>query len=187
MKDNRILLRTAILLLLVVLASTGCTLEVVNVEATQTASAMQTASVTPTVTPLPSIEIALESFHGQYVTAMGEEDNWVLTQLTELRPCGRFTLHYLDCGKVSLETCHGRYVVAPKHGTTRWDWMLGQESERSDCGQFDLYELGNDKVAFKTCAGKFFTAGDHTWEPPWSVGAGTDVLLDWEIFAVLRQ
>jgi hypothetical protein len=176
-----------ILLLLGVLVSTSCTLEVVNLPATQTASAMQTASVTPTVTRLPSIEVALKSFHGQYVTAMGEDDGWLLKQEVNLSPCGWFTLHYLDCGKVALETCHGRYVVAPTHGTSRWDWMLGQESQRSDCGQFDLYELGNDKVAFKTCAGKFFTAGDNGWEPPWSVGAATEVLLDWEIFTVVRE
>jgi hypothetical protein len=186
MKDNK-MFATTILLLLVVLVSTSCTFQVVHVDATRIASAAQTASVTPTVTPLPPIKMALKSFHDQYVTALGEEDDWLLKQESNLSPCGWFTLHYLDCGKIALETCNGKYVTAPDYGPTRWDWMLGQESELGDCGQFDLYELGNDRVAFKTCAGKFFTGGDHTWEPPWSVGAGTDVLLDWEIFTMLRQ
>jgi hypothetical protein len=167
MKDNKILFHSAILLLLVVLASTSCTFQIVK--------------------PLPPIEIAFKSFHGRYVTAMGEDDDWVLRQKTELTDCGRFIQHHLANGKIALETCQGRYVTAPKTGDTRSDWMLGQESELSDCGQFDRSDLGSDRVAFKTCVGNFFTAGDGGWPPPlpWSVVAETDILQDWEIFTVL--
>jgi hypothetical protein len=152
-------------------------------------AATQTAQVTPTATPLPPIEVAFKSFHGRYVTAMEEDDNWALRQETELRDCGWFTLHHLANGKIALETCYDRYVTAPQNGTTRRDWMLGQESELGNCGQFDLYDLGSDRVAFKTCAKNFFTAGDGNWPPPlqWSVVAETDILQDWEIFTVLQQ
>lgn len=187
MKGSKVLFQITIPLLLVVLASTSCTLEIIDLQATRAASATRAAGVTPTVTPLPPMEVALQTFHGRHVTAMGEEDGWVLRQETELTECGWFTQHHLANGRIALVTCHGRYVNAPKDGTTRWDWFLGQESQLSDCGQFELYDLGSDRVAFRTCAGRFFTAGDDGWEPPWSVGAATDILLDWEIFAVLQQ
>jgi hypothetical protein len=150
-------------------------------------AATQTAQVTPTATPSP--KVALVAFHGRYVTSMGEDDDWSLRQKPELGDCGWFTQHHLANGKIALETCHGRYITAPRTGTERQDWMLGQESGLGPCGQFDLYELGSDRVAFKTCAKKFFTAGDGNWPPPlqWSVVAETDILLDWEIFTVLQQ
>jgi hypothetical protein len=166
MKDNKIF-PTTILLLLVVLVSTSCTFDFIK--------------------PPPPVKVAFKSFHGRYVTAMGQEDSWGLTQDTELSDCGWFTLHHLTNGKISLVTCHDRYVTAPEAGTERLDWMLGQQAELDDCGQFDLYELGNNRVAFRTCAGRFFTAGNDTWDPPWSVGAATEILLDWEIFAVVRK
>jgi hypothetical protein len=169
MKDNKVLLQIAILLLLVGLASTSCTFEVVK--------------------PPPPKEVAFKSFHDRYVIAKGEYDGWSLRQETELSKCGLFTQHHLANGKIALETCHGRYITAPRTGTERQDWMLGQESGLGPCGQFDLYELGSDRVAFKTCAKKFFTAGDGNWPPlsQWSVVAETDILLDWEIFTVLQQ
>jgi hypothetical protein len=166
MKDCS-LFRISILLFLVVLISVSCTFQCIR--------------------PLPPVEVAFKSFHGRYVTAMDGDDDWLITQESGLRECGRFIQHHLANGKIALETCNDRYVTAPESGIERPDWMLGQESKLSKCGQFDLYELGNDRVAFKTCAGKFFTAGDQGWEPPWSVGAGTDVLLDWEIFTVEHQ
>jgi len=151
--------------------------------------------VTPTATPIPSstppapIKIAIQSFHGRYVTARGENSDWVLGQTPELGDCEWFTQHRLDNGKIALVTCHDRYVTAPITGTVRSDWLLGQELELGDCGQFDLYELGDDRVAFKTCAGNFFTAGDEYWEPPlqWTVVAETDIFGGWEIFTILEQ
>jgi hypothetical protein len=151
--------------------------------------ATRTAQVTPTATPLPPIEVAFKSFHGRYVTAMGEDDDGVLRQETELSDCGRFIQHHLANGKIALETCHGRYVTAPESGTERLDWMLWQESELDDCGQFDLYDLGSDRVALKTCAGRFFTAGDGNWpgELEWSVIGETYNMEAWETFTVLLQ
>ncbi len=139
--------------------------------------------------PAPPIKVAFRSFHGRYVTAMGENSGWVLRQELELSECGWFTQHHLNNGKIALETCHDRYVTAPITGTARSDWLLRQELELGDCGQFDLYELGDDRAAYKTCAGKFFTAGNDSWEPPlqWTVVAETDIFGGWEIFAVLQQ
>jgi hypothetical protein len=168
MKTNRIALIT-IVLLLILLLSTSCTFERIK--------------------PSPPIDVVFKSLHGRYVTAMGEDDGWVLRQETELSECGWFTQHHLANGKIALETCNGRYVTAPESGTERLDWLLGQESKLGECGEFDLYELGSDRVALKTCVGNFVTAGDGYWPPPlqWSVVAETDVLLDWEIFTVVRH
>jgi hypothetical protein len=129
-------------------------------------------------------KIALTSFHGRCVTALGAGGGWLLTQETDLSDCAKFTLHYLDNGKVALVTCHGRYVTAPKTGTTRSDWRLWQESELGECGQFALYDLGGGDVAVETCTGNVLTAGDGGWPPElaWAVVGETDVIRDWERF-----
>jgi len=180
MKDNKILFHIAILLMLVVLASMSCTLAVVDPAAICTPEALTTVP--------PTQKIALMSFHGRYVTAMGEDDDWALRQETELRPCGWFTQYHLDNDRIALVTCHGRYVTAPRRGTARWDWQVWQESCLGDCGQFKLHEL-QDGVAFETCAGRFVTAGDGNWPPglQWSIVAETDRIEAWEIFTVLLQ
>jgi hypothetical protein len=105
-----------------------------------------------------------------------------------LSDCGWFTQYHLDNGKIALVTCYGRYVTAPRRGTTRWDWELWQESGLGDCGQFVLRDLGSNVVAFETCSGNFFTAGDGNWESglQWSVVAETDVIDAWERFTVLQ-
>jgi hypothetical protein len=147
---------------------------------------LETAVPTTLTAVAATQTVALLSFHGRFVAASGGGGGWLLRQEPGLSECVWFTLHWLENGKVSLKTCHDRYVTAPETGTTRADWMLWQEPELTDCGQFVLREL-SDGVAFETCAGRFFTAGDGGWDPPWSVGAATKVLLDWEIFTVLRQ
>lgn len=150
------------------------------------AHATQTTHVTPTDTPSP--KIALMSYHGRYVTAMGADDDWSLRQEPELSDCGWFTQHHLDTGEIALVTCHGRYVTAPRRGTTRWDWMLWQESALGDCGQFVLHDLASDEVAFETCSGRFVTAGDGYWEAglAWSLIGQTHDIEPWERFTVLR-
>jgi hypothetical protein len=167
MKDNKVLFPIATLLWLVVLVSAGCTWEVIN-------------------PPEPAV-VALRSFHGRYVTALGEEDHWRLTQEATLSECGQFIQHYLPNGKIALGTCYGRYVTASKDATFRWNSMLGQASKLGDWGQFDLYELGSDRVAFKTRDARFFTAGDGFWpgELAWSIVAETENLDDWETFTQL--
>ena len=171
MNHAKSLLQFIALFLLLSVTATSCTFKVID--------------------PSPPENIALKSFHGRYITAMDEGDNWTLGQETELSDCGRFTLHHFANGKVALETCHGRYVTAPERGTARQTWMLGQESELGDCGQFDLYELGSDRVAFKTCAEMFFTAGDDGlgWEEEleWAVVGETPNLEAWEIMTLLPQ
>ena len=158
------------------------------VAATQTSvAATQTVQVTPTDTPSP--RVALMSFHGRYVTAVGEDDGWVLRLETELSDCGMFTQYHLDNGRIALVTCYGRYVTAPRRGTTRWDWELWQESGLGDCGQFTLHDQGSDGVAFETCAGRFVTAGDANWPGglAWSLVGETYTIEAWERFTVLLQ
>ncbi len=139
----------------------------------------------PTAPPSP--RVALLSFHGRYVTALGEEEDWSLGQEQVLSDCGLFTQRQLDNGKIALVTCHGRYVTAPRRGTTRWDWALWQESALGDCGQFILHDQGDGEVALETCAGRFVTAGDGSWGEglQWGVVAETDTIDDWERFALI--
>jgi hypothetical protein len=155
-------------------------------EVWQTVQVEIEAGVAATMIACPA-KVALRSFHGRWVTALGEEDGWVLWQETELSPCGQFTRHCLADGKIALQTCHGRYVTAPESGPGRWDWVLGQELELDRCGQFVLHDLGGGEVAIETCAGRFWTAGDGNWSSglEWAVMAETTDLLDWERFTLL--
>jgi hypothetical protein len=148
--------------------------------------AVQTARATPTVPP--AREVALVSFHGRYVTAMGADDDWALQQQPTLDTCGVFDQVDLGDGEVALETCHGRYVTAPRRGTTRWDWALWQDSALGDCARFVPHELEGGEVAFESCAGRFLTAGDGGWASglQWMVVAETDKIQDWERFTLVQ-
>jgi hypothetical protein len=204
---HTILTAKTIVSLLGLLTSVGCGISAAGLRATQeavvrptvvtevwqTAEAKIETAVPATLTAIAATrpatqKVALMSFHGRYVTALGEDGDWQLKQESGLGACGWFTQHYLDNGKIALVTCYDRYVTAPKTGATRWDWLLGQESELGDCGQFVLHE-SSDGVAFETCAGRFFTAGDGNWEGElaWSVVGETDTILTWELFTVLRR
>jgi len=166
----------------------------VATEVWQTAEARMKAAVPATLTAIAAThaatqEVVLLSFHGRFVTALGEGDDWHLKQEPELSACGWFTQHHLANGKIALVTCYGRYVTAPKTGATRWDWLLGQESELSDCGQFAVHNLGRNGVAFETCAERFVTAGDGNWPGglAWSLVGETYTIEAWERFTVLLQ
>ena len=132
--------------------------------------------------------VVIVSSHGRYFTALGADGDWLLRQETVLSDCGRFGLRYLANGKVALETCHGRYVTAPRAGTDTPDWLLWQESKLGDCGQFTLHNLGRDGFALETCAGHFLTAGDGGWpgELAWAIVGQTEKIGGWERFE-LRQ
>lgn len=205
---HTILTAKTIVLLLGLLASVGCGISATELMATleptvrstvatevwQTAEARMKAAVPATLTAIAATraatqKVALLTFHGRYVTAMGEDGGWQLKQETELSDCGLFIQRHLDNGKIALVTCYGRYVTAPKTGATRWDWLLGQESELSDCGQFVVHDLGHYRVAFETCAPRFVTAGDGNWPAglAWSLVGETYDALDWERFTVLLQ
>jgi len=170
-----ILTAKTIVLLLGLLASVGCGIIAQALVEAATRAATQ--------------RVVLVSFHGRYVTALGESGDWQIKQEPELGACGRFTQHHLANGKIALKTCYDRYVTAPQTGATRWDWLLGQESELGNCGQFTLHDLGRDEVAFETCAGRFVTAGDEGWPPglQWSLVGETYDILAWERFTVLLE
>jgi hypothetical protein len=177
---HRMLTAKTILLLLGLLTSIGCGISAPNLMAT---------AVPPTLTAIAATQkVALLSFHGRYVTAMGAGGGWLLRQEPDLSDCGWFTLHHLENGKVTLMTYHGRYVTAPKSGTTRADWLLWQESELDGCGQFVLHDLGRDGVALETCAKRFVTAGDGNWpgELAWSLVGEADTVKEWERFKILQ-
>lgn len=163
-------------------------------ETVTVAPAVQTARATPTAPP--AREVALVSFHGRYVTAMGAADDWALQQRPELDACGVFDWVDLGGGEIALVTCHDRYVTAPRRGTTRWDWALWQDSALGDCARFVPHELeggleggpGGGEVAFESCAGRFLTAGDGGWASglAWTVVAETDKIQDWERFTLVQ-
>lgn len=192
-----------VVLLLGLLASVGCgisatalrsTVEAeirpaVATEARQTAEAETEAAVAGTQTAVAATQVvALLSFHGQFLTAKAGGSGWWLRQEPVLHGCGWFTLQHLGNGKVSLRTCHDRYVTAPRTGGVREDWVVWQESELGDCGQFVLHE-SSEGVAFETCGGRFLTAGDGGWGPDlsWVIVAETSTVMDWELFIVLRR
>jgi hypothetical protein len=145
-------------------------------------------SATLTATPVTQ-KVVLMSSHRRFVTASGDRTGWLLRQEQELTDCGWFTLQHLENDKVSLMTCHSRYVTAPRTGGPRKDWLLWQEEELDDCGKFILHDLGRDGVALETCADKFVTAGDGNWpdELRWSLVGETDKLGDWERFTMLER
>jgi hypothetical protein len=149
---------------------------------TPTFSPSPTTSATPTATLIP--RVALLSFHDLYITAKGEDNDWVLRQETKLdEKCGWFTQIRQDNGNVALLTCYNRYVTAPRTGITRRDWLLRQEFNLDDCGKFIIHDLGGGDVAFESCAGRYFTAGNDTWTgTQWLVVAETENLLAWERF-----
>ncbi len=155
---------------------------------TPTVAPTPTASPTPTATLFP--RAALLSFHGRYVIAMGEADDWILRQATRKDdPCTWFTLVPQADGRIALITCQGRYVTAPRTGATRADWLLRQEPVLGDCGKFTVLDLGDGRVAWITCAGKYWTAGDGGWEGSlqWTLVAETQEQLDWEVFKLEAQ
>lgn len=179
MKHTSLTARTLVLLV-GLFASVACGISALNLMAT---------SVPPTLTAIAATQqVALMSFHGQYVTALGGGGGWWLKQAPDLSNCAWFTLNHLDDGKVALMTCHGRYVTAPESGTTRADWLLWQESQLGECAQFVLHDLGRDGVALETCADKFVTAGDGAWPGAlaWSLVGEADIIKEWERFRILQ-
>ena len=148
----------------------------------------------------PPPKVVLFSSHDRYVTALGADSDWVLTQNPELEECGKFTL--IPRGdKVALLTCKGRFVTAPRlpninPASTQHDPQrrLWQETSLGDCGLYDLIDLPDDperpgdKVAFRTCAGEVLTAGDGGWgDMAWAVVAETDRIQGWEEFTLDLQ
>lgn len=99
MKRSILVIKITVLLL-ALLASIGCGISRDVLRATMLTEVVATR------------EVAFRSVHGQYVTAMGEDDAWTLGQKTEPGPCGWFTLHHLANGKVALVACHDRYVTS---------------------------------------------------------------------------
>lgn len=186
---RRNLILAIAILFAVVLIMSGC--KIVYKEAELRDEILETLWIN---TPLPPEEIALLSFHEQYVIANGEADNWAIrqeTELSELNECKLFTIEYRGNGRFSLRTCHDRYITAPNSGNNREDWMLRQELEPGECGQFEMYEFVGKGVAFKTCTGRFFTAGDNGlgWEDDlrWAVVTESYTLDDWEYFTIEKK
>jgi len=145
----------------------------------------------------PSSTIALKTYHARFLIAQGEEQGWSLRQEVELGRdgCGLFARYDLGQDalgneRIALETCYGRFVTAPRRGTTRLDREVWQDSGLGDCAKFTLEPHGNG-FALKTCSGRYLTAGDAGagWEPPlqWAIVMEADKVLEWEIFELVRQ
>lgn len=150
----------------------------------------------------PPEKVTLATYHKEYgyryVSALGADGGWGLTQVETPDACAKFTL--LRRGdKIALLGCHDRFVTAswrannnPVGAQHDPQWKLWQDSRLSECGLFEMGDLLDDPerpgnlVAFRTCAGMYLTAGDGGWpgEMVWSVVAETDNVQDWEKFAL---
>lgn len=145
--------------------------------------------------------VALITFHGRYVTAMGADRDWVIrAETTKLKDWEKLTLLCLDNGKVALKTHHDRYVTAM--GADR-DWVLRAETaELKDWEKFTLVEadtgeqlpcleafklFGQDsvRIAFKTHHDRYVTAMDDQPGWDWELRAETRTLSDWEKFELV--
>lgn len=197
-----IVIARIMMLLLPLIGATGCGISAERLMATHeavlrptveqeiwsTAEANVATAVSATQTAVAATqEVILISYHGRFVTASGSS-GWLLRQESYLTECGWFTLHFLENGRVTLKTCHDRYITAPASGTTRADWRLFQQSELTDCAKFVLHQR-SDGIALETCASRYVTAGDGGWpgDLAWSLVAETDDILTWELFTVLRR
>jgi len=114
--------------------------------------------------PAPA-RIALKTHHDRYVTAMGAESDWVLSQTVELTDCGKFTSIYLNDGKIAFKTCYDRYVTAEDDTAEdeKKDWVLRAETtEIRAWEEFTPILIYSDsgKVAFKTYHDRYVTAMD---------------------------
>lgn len=166
----------------------------------------QSAHKCPTPTPT-AITVALQSFHdGRFVTATGLEEDWVLRTEPQPLDCQFFTLQCLDDGKISLKTCHGKYVTAMDAEAGR-DWMLRAEAtgpreweqftmvdpetkEALPCSDLFWRQLSRGekvKIGLKTAHGKYVTAMNAENERDWMLRAETTQLGDWETFTVVPQ
>lgn len=135
------------------------------------------------------------NFGDRYVTALGVDGDWRLTQDYEVSDCGKFTMiHRGD--KTALLTCHDRFITAPwmpNEGLVKPEhdkqWLIWQDSNLGECGLFDLVELSNGKVALRTCTGMVITAADGNWpgELAWSLVAETGEIKEWEAFTLEPQ
>ena len=146
---------------------------------------------TPTPTPTPQV-VALKTYHNRYVSAMGEDWDWILRAGREewygVDSFERFTLLCLENGKIALKTYHNRYVSAMGED---WGWILRaetgdrlayeeftvvepdtweqlpcQEVEQLPCQEmFKRLEAGEVKIALKTCHNRYVTAmgEDRDW------------------------
>jgi len=150
----------------------------------------------------PPQTVTLETYHDsygyRYISALGADYGWALTQKETPEECGKFTL--IPRGdKVALLTCNDRFVTAPwkpnpNPVTTQHDpqWLLGQEPDLGDCELFEMIDLPDDParsgnlVAFRTCAGMLVTAADGGWPGvmQWSVVAESDQVQGWEKFTL---
>lgn len=141
--------------------------------------------------------VALKSYHGRYVSALGVGEDWAVTQHPGPEPddCAWFTAYHLGedsrgYDRIALETCYGRFVTAPRRGTTRLDRLVWQESGFGDCGQFIVEPQDNGKFALMTCAGKYLTTGDDgpTWPVPWAIvvqDQSQPTVEEWETFTIV--
>jgi hypothetical protein len=145
---------------------------------------------TLTAEPTSYPKISLVSAHGQFVTALGEGDDWLVKQEPGLTECGVFDFIYLGDDTVALRTCYNRYITAPRMANNqpvpphKEQFQLWQDSAMGDCGKFKVLDLDGYFIALKTCAGMVVTAGDGNWGPPmeWAVVAETDQVSSWEKF-----
>ncbi len=134
-----------------------------------------------------SMQVALQTFHGRYVTAMdgAREDAWawaLRAEATEIREWEKFELHLLPNDIITLRTHLGQYVTA--HGVTDHWRVRSEPFELIPCSQFALIDLGEKEIALKTCYDRYWTAKDGAREDnwAWAIVGEAEKQLDWERF-----
>jgi hypothetical protein len=130
--------------------------------------------------------VGIQTHHGTYITAMDDQPGWdweLKAQENEIKDWERFTLLYLDNGKVALKTDHGRFVTATgDDGCCNWILRAKTTTLRvSD--EFKLIDLGNGMVAFETHRGRYVSATGPGQS--WRVRAEATNVDDWEKFTLI--
>ena len=117
--------------------------------------------------------VALETYHGRYVTAKGADLSWdLVAETTELLAWEAFRPIGVGCGKVAIQTAHDMYVTAMDE-TLGWA-LVAETEKRKDWWTFTLIYLGDGEFALQTAHGRFVTAlgADRGWD---LVGEATEI------------
>jgi hypothetical protein len=145
-------------------------------------------TLTPMPTPavLRSELVAILTYHETYFTAMDDQTGWnweLKSEEDKIQNWERFTLLYLDNGKVALKTYHGRFVTATgDDGCCNWT-LRAETLDRGVSEEFSLVDAGDGKVAFETHQGRYVSAPSAG--QCWRVRAETTHLDDWEKFTLI--
>ncbi len=124
--------------------------------------------------------IALQTYHGRYLSALPAAQGSGYTQTTTLGAAERFVVQCVD-DKAALRTTYGTYVQ-PLDAAN--DYVCKQQTFIGTWEQLTALELSDGKWGFATIHGRYLMAGDAGW------GYGlvqAPHVITWESFTVVPQ